>query len=106
MRRREEDLLQCASAVQIGAAEIALLDERNTEAGTRGGDGDAKAGVAATQDQDVVTVLGHALPQFRRHPRLQAEREQGGEHQRDADAGDACLPTEAVEDLAEERGTH
>jgi len=38
----------------------------------------------------------------RRIHRLQAERQQRGDEQRQCDAGDARRPAEAVEDLAED----
>ena len=41
-----------------------------------------------------------------RHRRLEEKSEQRGNEQRHADAGDAGLPAEPVEELAEHRGAH
>src|SRR5262249_9631851 len=48
-------------------------------------------------------LAAHAL---RRHWRLEENREQRGNEQRHPDAGDAGLPAEPVEELAEDRGAH
>src|SRR5262245_54287750 len=46
-------------------------------------------------------LAAHAL---RRHWHLEENREQRGNEQRHADAGDAGLPAKPVEELAEDRG--
>lgn len=67
--RGNQHLLGRAATVWAGTAEIALLDERHLQPRLAGRYRDAKARVAAAEDQQVVAVASHVLTSTRGNAR-------------------------------------